>query len=91
MSSATNYIRSFFDNKSGNIGAVEQRFLTQLLIDIAEHRKKDSDLTDFFLQREWSKPDAAKRVVHALTKIKTHRADLYPRAREIVEPIYMAL
>jgi hypothetical protein len=84
------FMRSFFDGKSANSNAMEQRFLTQLLIDVVEGRKEERDLVSFLLQRDWSKPETGKRVVHALSKVKVHRADLYPRAREIVEPIYMA-
>jgi hypothetical protein len=83
-------MRSFFEGKSANSDAIEQRSLTELLIDVAEGRKKNRDLTNFFLQRDWSKHETSKRVVHALLKVKVRRADLYPRAREIVEPIYMA-
>jgi hypothetical protein len=84
------FMRSLFDSKSAHSDAIDQRFLTQLLIDVAEGRKDDRDLTSFFLDRDWSKPETGKRVVHALMKIKPQRADLYPRAREIVEPIYVA-
>ena len=80
-----------FDSKSAATEASHQRSLTQLLIDVAEGRKKDRDLKSFLLQCAWSKPNAGRRVVHALSKVKLHRADLYQRAREIVEPIYMAL
>ena len=79
-----------FDSKSANSDAVEQRILKQLLIEIAEGHKNDRDLTSFFRQRDWSKLETGKRVVHALLKIKVQRADLYACAREIVEPIYMA-
>ena len=79
---------SFLTRKGANSDAIEQRFLTELLIDVAEGRKKDRDLSSFFLERNWSKPDVGRRVVHALSKIRVQRADLYARAREIVEPIY---
>jgi hypothetical protein len=80
-----------FDSKSAATDASDQRSLTQLLIDVAEGRKNDRDLKKFLLQRAWSKPSAGRRVVDALRKVKLHRADLYERAKEIVEPIYMAL
>jgi len=80
-----------FDSKSADTDASNQRSLTQLLIDVAEGRKKDRDLKSFLLRCAWSKPSAGRRVVHALSKVKLHRADLYQRAREIIEPIYMAL
>ena len=79
-------MRSVFDSKSANIDVVDQRTLTKLLIEVAEGHKNDRDLSSFFRQLE-----AGKRVVlHALSKIKVQRADLYACAREIVEPIYMA-
>lgn len=84
------FMRSFFDGKNANGDATDQRFLTQLIIDVAEGRKKDRDLTGFLRQRNWSKFETGKRIIHALLKVKVHRADLYGRAREIVEPIYMA-
>jgi len=80
-----------FDSTSAATDASNQRSLTQLLIDVAEGRKKDRDLKSFLLQCAWTKPSAGRRVVHALRKVKLHRGDLYQRAREIVEPIYMAL
>jgi hypothetical protein len=77
--------------RSANVDALEQHVLTQLLIDVAEGRKSENDLKSFFLRNAWSKPGAGKRVVHALRKAKLQRADLYPRIRDIVDPIYMAL
>ena len=84
------FMRSLFDSKSAHSDAIDQRFLTQLLIDVAEGHKVEHDLTSVFLARQWSKPETGKRLVHALMKIKLQRADLYPRAREIVEPVYVA-
>ena len=83
-------MRSVFDGKRANIDVAEQRILTQLLIEVAQGHKNDRDLTSFFRQRDWSKLETGRRVVHALLKIKVQRADLYACAREIVEPIYMA-
>jgi hypothetical protein len=48
-------------------------------------------LKSFFLRNAWSKPGAGKRVVHALRRVRRQRADLYPRIRDIVDPIYIAL
>ena len=82
-------MRSLFDGKRVNSDVVDQRILTKLLIEVAQG-KNDRDLKSFFRQRDWSKLETGRRVVHALLKIKVQRADLYARAREIVEPIYMA-
>ncbi len=83
-------MRSVFDSKSVNSDAVGQRILKQLLITVAEGHKNDRDLSSFFRQRDWSTLETGRCVVHALLKIKVQRADLYARAREIGEPIYMA-
>ena len=81
---------SAFERKSANSDAVQQRILMQLLIEVAEGHKNDRDLSSFFRQRDWSKLETGRCVVHAFLKIKVQRADLYARAREIAEPIYMA-
>ena len=80
-----------FDSKNAVTDASNQRSLTQLLIDLAEGRKKDRDLKSILLNAHGQSQVLAKGAVHALKKVKLHRADLYQRAKEIVEPIYMAL
>ena len=85
------YFLRLLERKNAVTDASNQRSLTQLLIDVAEGRKNDRDLKRFLLQCSWSKPSAGKRVVHALKSVKLHRADLYQRAKEIIEPIYIAL
>ena len=84
-------MRDFFRTQNTNTDALDQGALMQLLIGVAEGHQSESDLVDFFLRHAWSKSTAGKRLVHALRKVKLQRSDLYPRAREIVEPIYEAL
>ena len=84
------YMQSLF-GKNTNDDATKQRVLSRLLVDVAEGRIQDGDLAQFCVQHDWSKPEIARRLVHALSKMKAQRVELYPRARAIVERVYTAV
>ena len=68
--------------------AAEQRRLMQLLREITERRTNNGELKKFLDQRKWSQPETARRLIHALAKMKTERVELYPHAREVAERAY---
>jgi hypothetical protein len=68
--------------------AAEQRRLMQLLRDVTEGRTNDGELKKFLDQHNWPKPEMARRLTHALAKMKTQRVELYPYARELAERVY---
>jgi hypothetical protein len=59
-----------------------------LLRDISEGHTNADELKKFLDQHKWSKPEVARRLIHALGKMKTKRVELYPYARELAERVY---
>jgi hypothetical protein len=80
-----------FRTQNANSDASKQSALVQLLIAVAEGHQSERDLVDFFLRHAWPRSIVGKRLVYALRKVELHRPDLYPRVRQIVEPIFESL
>jgi len=84
------FLSHLFGTTKLNADPVQQK-LAAIIIEVAEGRRRPTDIVLFFQEQGWSRSDQGNRLTHALSMVRVARADLYPTAKEIGRQIYVSL
>jgi hypothetical protein len=79
-----------FNINKQNADPIQQK-LAEMIIAAVERRANPGDILTFLLSNGWSNSEQGNRLTHALSMVRVFRADLYPRAQEMVRQIYVML
>ena len=84
------FLSYLFNISKRNADPIQQK-LAEMIIAAVERRTNPSDILTFLLSHGWSSSEQGNRLTHALSMVRVFRADLYPRAQEMVRQIYVML
>jgi hypothetical protein len=82
------FLSYLFNISKRNADPIQQK-LAEMIIAAVDRRTNPGDILTFLLSHGWSSSEQGNRLTHALSMVRVFRADLYPRAQEMIRQIYV--